>query len=351
VGYCLFGIAFLLALVVVFLRNKIALTSAMFSETCKGVQNSPSLFVVALVTLCLVIGFSAYWTTSFVYLYSIPGDSINVTNSTIINNGPIHPPQFNTSIRNLIYFMVFAFFWVAAFLSATFQHSVAGAISSWYFSRGGNNMGRVSGGVGSPAIVSFLRAFTTSLGSLALGSLVIAIIEFMMFLLRMAKSNKFQNRFAVFMINCLLCCMACIEGIAKFINKYAFIHVAMHGYSFCKAAREAFDLISRNMFDAVIMDLIGGFVLLMGKLLFTSVTLMVALAIDPMLSAVTISIIAVVSFLILHIISHIIGVGVNTVFICYLEDLERNPDGNLFMSPDVHAMLQDKAKAHRADKV
>jgi len=257
-------------------------------------------------------------------------------------------PQFNESIRGLMFYMIFGFLWTSAFLSAVFQHSVAGAVSGWYFSRSGAGMGQQ---IGSPAFISFLRGFTTSFGSLAFGSLVIAIVEFMALMLRLTKRANYQNRFVVFLIRCLQCLLACVESLVKFINKFAYIYVAMHGYSFCKAARECFDLLSRNMFDAVIMDVIGAFVLFVGKVLFTAVTIFVVLLSNPHLGAVTVLLVGVIAFVLLHIIQHIIGAGVDTVFICYLEDLEMNPDGNLFMSPEVHAMLQDRVKAHHPQKV
>jgi len=122
----------------------------------------------------------------------------------------------------------------------------------------------------------------------------------------------------------------------------------MHGYSFCKAARGCFELISRNAFTAIIMDMIGSFVLFMGKLFFTAVSVAISAGLlqhyGRPLTSVPLVLVAVGSFVILHIIGHIIGVGVDTVFVCYLEDLERNKDGNLYMSPELHSMLQEKAE-------
>jgi hypothetical protein len=45
---------------------------------------------------------------------------------------------------------------------------------------------------GSPALVSFGRALTKSFGSLALGALLLAIVQFLSFLLRQAKRVRYQ---------------------------------------------------------------------------------------------------------------------------------------------------------------
>lgn len=44
----------------------------------------------------------------------------------------------------------------------------------------------------------------------------------------------------------------------------------MHGDSFCTSAKNVFNLVSRNMFSAVVVDLLGEFVLFVGKLLGTA---------------------------------------------------------------------------------
>jgi len=245
-------------------------------------------------------------------------------------------------------YQVFAFFWVAAFLSAVYQHVVAGSVAGWYFSRDVMSSGKPR----ETAISSLFHAVTTSFGSLALGALVLAFVQFLNVLLELSKKSNTKNRFLVCLISCLQCALACIEGIVQYINKFAYIYVAMHGYSFCHAARECFELISRNFFNAVIMDTIAGFVLFVGKALFTAVCAIITIGVldaqDRPLTAVTLGLVVVIAFTVLHIISHVVGVSVDTVFICYLEDLEMNKGENMYISPDLHALLQESASKHKA---
>jgi len=345
VGYVAFGAAFVLLCIVVFLRKKIELTAAMITETCRGVQSNLILFPVALLVIAAFLAFSTYWVASFVYLYSIPGDTVEV-NSPNVNLPQM--PKFNESIRNLMWFMLFGFLWVSAFISSVFQHTVAGAISSWYFSRDVRTVRPAR----APALSSLFRSITTSFGSLAFGSLLIAIVETMHVMLYWVKKANYKNRFAVFVVKCLQCLLSCVECALKFVNKYAVIYVAMHGYSFCKAARECMELISRNFFNTVVTEMIGGFVLFMGKIAFTALaTFVTVAAVDGLhrpLSGITLGMTALISFVVLHIISLIIGAGIDTVFVCYLEDLEENPDGNLYISPDLHRKLQEKSSESKA---
>lgn len=342
VAYVIFGLDALLVLIIIFLRKKIALTCAMMKEACRGVQHNQLLLPVLALVVAVFLGFAAFWVASFIYLWSIPEDTVEVVGGQVTH--------FNERVRNLLLYQVFAFFWIVAFLSAVYQHVVAGSVAGWYFSRDVVSAGKPR----ENAVSSLFHAVTTSFGSLAFGALVLAIVQFMNFLLELTKKSNSKNKFLVCLISCVQCILACIQGIVQYINKFAYIYVAMHGYSFCHAARECFDLISRNFFSAVIMDTITGFVLFVGKALFTALCTIITIAVldaqDRPLTAVTLGLSIVLSFSVLHIISHVIGVSVDTVFVCYLEDLEMNKGENMYISPDLHALLQESASKHKKDQ-
>jgi choline transporter-like protein 2/4/5 len=43
-----------------------------------------------------------------------------------------------------------------------------------------------------------------------------------------------------YVINCVRCCLACVERIVQFINKMAYIQIALRGKNFCMAAKDGF---------------------------------------------------------------------------------------------------------------
>jgi len=287
--------------------------------------------------LHFLLFFTAFWVAQFIYIYSIP------SGAQISDEIPVNTPAgFNTKIRNLLYFQVFVYFWVAAFFSGVFQVSIAGGMATWYFSRDLNYRGNSA----SPTLRSLFRAFTTSFGSIALGSLLLAIVKFIQFLLTVTKKANMKNRFVVFIISCIQCCLGCVQRIVQFIDRFAYIYIAMHGESFFTSAKNVCSLISRNMFSAVVVDFLGDFILFVGKLLGTAVTTMATVGVINHLgrpiSGITVSIIAVVSYRVFDLFASIIHVGVDTILVCYMEDLERNKDGALYMSPDLHDLLQSK---------
>jgi len=249
-------------------------------------------------------------------------------------------PHFDEKIRNLMYFQIFGFYWTTALLSAIFQMSVAGAIASWYFSRDIHGYGNV----GSPALVSFGRALTKSFGSLAFGALILAIVQFINFLINQARRTN-KNKVVGCVLCLIRCCTGCFERFIKFIDRFTYISIAMHGEGFFKSAKDVYELVSRNIGSAVVADFLGSFILFVGKLFGTAACVILIVAATPSreLSPVTIVLVAIIAYIIFDIYSHIIGVGVDTIFVCYMEDMERNKDGGLYIDPELHRMLQDKA--------
>jgi hypothetical protein len=347
-------VAVVLAIVTFFLRKKIALTAALFKEACRGVNHNPAVYVVTLIIIALLVGFLAFWLSSFVYLFSVPEDSIVIKDAQLDAQGSASLSSssgvlFSASYRNLMIYQVFGLLWTVVTLSAVFQHSIAGGIASWYFSRGS---GSGSSSVGSPTFRALIWGFTTSFGSLAFGSLIVAVVMFINFLLEKAKQSNQTNKVLQAVVSCIQCCLGSVQALVQWINKFAFIYIAMHGDNFCSSARGVFDLMGRNLLSAIVVDVIGDFVLLVGKFamsaLVTGVVLLVMNAQNYPIQMFTIIVIALSSFLIFNFFANIINTSVDTVLICYLEDLERNRDGALHMDTELHNLLAEKTAAARA---
>ena len=98
--------------------------------------------------------------------------------------------------------------------------------------------------------IAFFWAFRYHLGSIAFGSLIIAIVTFIRFLFewfrRVCARLSGENP----CVKCILCCVSyCIwilERCVKYISKNAYIQVALTNDYFCKAAWNAFSLIIAN---------------------------------------------------------------------------------------------------------
>ena len=81
-------------------------------------------------------------------------------------------------------------------------------------------------------------------GSLAFGSLILAIVQFLELMVeafkKQAEATGGDNKCVQCLTNFLRCCLACVERIVEFINKTAYIQIAIRGKSFCYAAKDGF---------------------------------------------------------------------------------------------------------------
>jgi len=122
----------------------------------------------------------------------------------------------------------------------------------------------------------------------------------------------------------------------------------MRGDSFISSAKSTFDLISRNSFSAVVVDTLGELVLLIGKLLGTSACTIIALIalhfLDRTAAMVTIIAVMIISFVVFSLFANIVAVGVDSILICYLEDLENNDGRDPNIDPALHLILQDRIR-------
>ena len=49
------------------------------------------------------------------------------------------------------------------------------------------------------------------------------------------------------LFKCIHCCLGCFEKTLKYINRNAYIEVAIYGYNFCVGAYKAFTLLTANV--------------------------------------------------------------------------------------------------------
>ncbi|XP_025113577.1 LOW QUALITY PROTEIN: choline transporter-like protein 4 [Pomacea canaliculata] len=206
------------------------------------------------------------------------------------------------------------------------------------------------------------RCLRYHLGSLAFGSLLIAIVQLIRVFLEYldSKLKASENPVAKFFLKCLKCCFWCLEKFLKFINKNAYIMIAIYGKNFCKSAMHAFSLILRNVVRVVVVDKVTDFVLFVSQLVIMGAVgvgtyfffdggISFLAAYKPVLNFYLVPIIIVIigSYIITSNFFNVYSMAVDTLFLCFLEDLERN-DGSVekpyFMSKGLMSILGKKNK-------
>lgn len=152
-----------------------------------------------------------------------------------------------TTEQNLyLWYFLFGSLWLLCFAAAFYEFVVAYIVADYYYAPYDgpekdtpNQCVSMCQGIG--------HGLVTHAGSLAFGSLIVAIIKFIQAVLNYAqKKNQALggNQVIACMICCIQCCFKCCEEVIEFINKNAYIDIAISGVdNFCTAARNVMEII------------------------------------------------------------------------------------------------------------
>ncbi|XP_039370009.1 choline transporter-like protein 2 isoform X4 [Mauremys reevesii] len=377
----------IIIVLLIFLRKRILIAIALIKEASRAIGHIMTSLVFPLCTFFLVCLCIAYWASTAVFL-STSNEAVykvfNEMSECEYAGQTCIPEKFDmTNItkqcpdarclfafyggetayhKYLIIFQIynaFMFFWLANFVIALGQVTLAGAFASYYWAfKKPDDMPAF------PLFSSFGRALRYHTGSLAFGSLILAIVQIIRVLLEYLdhRLKAAENKFAKFLLTCLKCCFWCLEKFIKFLNRNAYIMIAIYGTNFCTSAKNAFFLLMRNIIRVAVLDKVTDFLLFLGKLLivgsvgilaffFFSQRIDVVQDSAPTLNYYWVPILTVIvgSYLIAHGFFSVYAMCVDTLFLCFLEDLERN-DGSsekpYFMSSDLKKLLNKTNKAH-----
>ncbi|XP_036409845.1 choline transporter-like protein 5-A isoform X2 [Megalops cyprinoides] len=378
-------------LMLIFLRNRVRIAIALLKEGSRAIGYIMSTLFYPIVTFLLLAVCISYWAVTAVFLAS-SGDAIykvmptqpncmyanltcdpetfNKTNVTKVCPGSqctfafyggeslYHRYIFILQLCNLLVFL-----WLVNFTIALGQCSLAGAFASYYWA-----LKKPADIPPCPLFSSFGRAIRYHTGSLAFGSLILAVVQLIRIVLEYLdhKLKGAQNVFARFLLCCLKCCFWCLEHFIKFMNRNAYIMIALYGKNFCTSAREAFFLLMRNVVRVAVLDKVTDFLLFLGKVLiaggvgvlaffFFTRKIPVIQEEVPALNYYWVPLLTVIfgSYLIAHGFFSVYAMCVDTLFLCFLLDLEKN-DGSAarphYMNSTLRKILNKRGKRRKKEK-
>nr|XP_020023318.1 choline transporter-like protein 2 isoform X6 [Castor canadensis] len=374
----------IIILLLIFLRKRILIAIALIKEASRAVGYVMCSMLYPLVTFFLLCLCIAYWASTAVFLSTsneavykifddaacpLVGKTCKPENFPSSNESRLCPngrcqfafyggeSGYHRALLGLQIFNAFMFFWLANFVLALGQVTLAGAFASYYWA-----LRKPDDLPAFPLFSAFGRALRYHTGSLAFGALILAIVQIIRVMLEYLdqRLKAAENKFAKFLMTCLKCCFWCLEKFIKFLNRNAYIMIAIYGTNFCTSARNAFFLLMRNIIRVAVLDKVTDFLFLLGKLLivgsvgilaFFFFTHRIRIVQDtaPPLNYYWVPILTVIigSYLIAHGFFSVYGMCVDTLFLCFLEDLERN-DGSAerpyFMSSTLKKLLNKTNK-------
>ncbi|XP_070581822.1 choline transporter-like protein 2 isoform X2 [Ptychodera flava] len=380
-------ITLIMLLILIFLCKRIRIAIELIKEGSRAVSSMMFTLLWPIIPYLMQIVIIVLWAFIAVYLatsgqatYMVANVPTNYEDGNLVNGSSCQPEIFNSMNTSAIcvfveyggdpnlfrmqIYALFGLFWMMCFVVALGQIVLAGAFASYYWA-----FHKPKDIPSFPVTMSLGRALRYHLGSLAFGSLIIAIVKIIRVLLEyMEKKLKgAENRVARFILRCLKCCFWCLEKCLKFINKNAYIMIAVYGKSFCPSAKKAFFLLMRNIVRVVVLDKMTDFLLFIGKFCIIlgvgvgsfyffsgRVDWFNDLMVLPSLNYYWIPIILIIvgTYFIASCFFSVYNMAVDTLFLCFLEDLERH-DGSAekpyYMNKGLMKILGKKNKKPEAE--
>lgn len=273
-SYFLFGLSALFFLLACCFRSSIQTAVGCVREAGRAINRMVLLFGIPCLQGVVLLGFWIVWGYFSVNLASL--GEVATRSFQVDFQGTevsIRVFQFDDFVTYCGWYMLFIFFWIASFILAIGDMSVALAVSRWYFTVEKRHVNSywVMGALGT--------TLRYHLGTVAFGSLLIAIVRLLRAILikiQRTVASLTNRKVANMLLCCCQCCLCCVERIMKFINKNAYIQCAIFGTSFMESGRKSFFLILRNTGRIGAVSSVSGAVLFTGKLLISILTTFIA---------------------------------------------------------------------------
>uniref|UniRef100_A0A3Q1MBM9 Choline transporter-like protein n=1 Tax=Bos taurus TaxID=9913 RepID=A0A3Q1MBM9_BOVIN len=385
-----------LLLMLIFLRQRICIAIALLKEASRAVGYIMSTMFYPLVTFALLLVCIAYWAiialyplptwlTPPEYVFWAPNSSLPGCEKVPMNTSCDPMEQVNSScpglmcvfqgyqstglaqrsLFNLQIYAVLGLFWTINWVLALGQCVLAGAFASFYWA-----FHKPRDIPTFPLGSAFLRTLRYHTGSLAFGALILTLVQIARVILEYIdhKLRGAQNPLTRCILCCFKCCLWCLEKFIKFLNRNAYIMIAIYGKNFCVSAKNAFMLLMRNIVRVVVLDKVTDLLLFFGKLLVVGGVGVLSFFFftgripslgktfeNPQLNYYWLPIMVSIlgAYLIASGFFSVFGMCVDTLFLCFLEDLERNDgsaDRPYYMSKSLLKILGKKNKGTPGDK-
>ncbi|XP_041359407.1 choline transporter-like protein 1 isoform X2 [Gigantopelta aegis] len=330
-------VALIILLILLVLRKRIKLVVQLFKEAGKAVACMPLLLVQPFVTLLILGGV----TSGLVYIFLC----MVTSRHPVVDSSTGYVNFIADDIMKYLYAYHFlGLIWITQFITGCERLAVSGAVAEWFFTRNKNELSW-------PIAVSIKRLIRYHLGSVALGSLLVAIVSLIRHTLSFIEGrlSGASNMIAKFFLKCMGCCLWCFEKFLKFLNSNAYIQIAINGYNFCKAAKQAFLLIVSNALRVAAINFVGDFVLFLTKASIVAVVAVVGIQVFKNEDGINytwlpITLACIFSYLVANSFLGVYEKAIDAIFVCFVEDSDRNDgvDRPYFMSVGLMQLMSAK---------
>lgn len=299
--YSAWILAAMYVVIMLWMIKRIRIAISIMKQGSRAFLNTPTMALVPPITFLLVLGWTAFFIVTAVYIQTVgelkpgvyqeganaafgaaavnytlyyaqqaqnrsSGVIANYTNSSSNASVQLNTTSFSQDekVKIMHAYNFFGYLWTTAFCIMLGYFCMAMSVSAYYFSASQievqqaessqadeREKGKTKHSPPLAVLYSLLLAFRYHLGTILFGSLLIAIIQFIR-ALALYLEEQFLNQWkdnpvVKFLKVAIDCFLACIERCIKIISKNAFIVTCVKNTRFCPSAITAMKLLLNNI--------------------------------------------------------------------------------------------------------
>jgi len=215
------------------IKDRIPFAAANLNCGMSAVRQNTGVVGVGAILCLLTNVWMVLWAISLINMTDPKQDCSNASNSYC---------SIHISRPGFIFPWALSLFWTIQVLQYSIHTMAAGVTAAWYFAP------QDAFGFCSLAVRgSVQRSLTTSFGSICLGALLIAVIEFLAMIVKMLRShqrerNSRRGGFEELLLCCLDCILRLVEDVMQYFNKWVSLLFVL-----CIRRRNSFSLLHSNV--------------------------------------------------------------------------------------------------------
>ncbi|XP_058823937.1 choline transporter-like protein 1 [Topomyia yanbarensis] len=296
-------------LLVFLLWRKITLVIELLYEAGNAIRKMLFLLVVPVLTVA-TLTMSFVVAVYFILIIESAGKPVLVAKSVVYEKDNL--------VLVTRWYNIFAIVWFCQFLFDCQRMVTAGSITAWYFTVDKSRLGNAEKR-------SFVLLLRYHLGTVALGSFLIATTRLIRLGLKIAWCmRRLSSRARCCSVCCLFCLNCCVSWLDP-IQRSAYIVTALQGQPFCRAGKA-------KLFVLVLVGFVGVDWMQQKRELYHPYVVLI--------------LVGVTVYLIAHCFLTMYEMAIDTIFLCFCKDIELNNgiDRPYYMSRNLRKFVNNKAE-------
>ena len=359
-GWSIFvTIATLIFLILIFwLRKKMNLLVQLFQQGSKAVASIPCILLQPLVTFFALMCLATYFFAVGAFILTIDVPVVDERGFVTFEDG-------DTALNQKLFFgHTLGVLWMWKFVDACESIIIAGTVADWFFLREERSCGCDKlCSCAFPTCLPTINLIRYNLGTAAFGSLVISVVNMLKVIMQFVSGKIQKYKSATQMSSSGMgfqTCLYCLRKVIQYFNRNAYICNAIYGTGFITSGKKAFSLLITNAGFAFVLNFLGNFLLFIGKIAVVLLTTSISLYYfwynlgEEAFSSeygFVVATVGVGSYIMARCFFNVYGLVLDTLFVCFCEDLERN-DGKTrpyFASSEFRSSMKKAARNYSSN--